>query len=311
LRQDPRVIDVSPKVMTQVFFRTGAIEMAGVVNGVDVVAEEKLFHFSEYVIEGNMYDLATVTNCVFIGKGIAQKMMVNVGDVIQVTAPNGEITSLKIGGILQFGLSDVDDTQSYASLQTVQKLLGETASYVTDLNVKLKDINIAPDLAKEFAKTYEVDTIDIQTANSQFETGSTVRSIISYAVGITLLIVAGFGVYNILNMMIYEKMDSIAILKATGFSGADVKAIFISLSMIIGITGGICGLLFGFGLSVVIDNIPFNTAALPTIKTFPIYYTGIHYVIGIVFSIVTTYIAGLFPARKAGRIDPVVIIRGK
>jgi lipoprotein-releasing system permease protein len=58
--------------------------------------------------------------------------------------------------------------------------------------------------------------MDYQTANSQFETGSTVRSI-SYSVGIVLLIVAGFGIYNILNMMIYEKMDSIAILKAQGF----------------------------------------------------------------------------------------------
>lgn len=89
---------------------------------------------------------------------------------------------------------------------------------------------MAPEAAKEYRTKFSVDAIDAQTANSQFETGSNVRSIISYAVGITLLIVAGFGIYNILNMMIYEKMDSIAILKATGFSGNDVKWIFISLS---------------------------------------------------------------------------------
>ena len=53
--------------------------------------------------------------------------------------------------------------------------------------------------------------MDIQTANSQFETGSFIRSLISYAVGITLLIVAGFVIYNILNMMIYEKMDSVTL----------------------------------------------------------------------------------------------------
>jgi lipoprotein-releasing system permease protein len=56
-------------------------------------------------------------------------------------------------------------------------------------------------------------------------------------VGIVLLVVAGFGIYNILNMMIYEKMDSIAILKATGFPVT--TWIFISLSIIIGLTGGI------------------------------------------------------------------------
>jgi len=126
-----------------------------------------------------------------------------------------------------------------------------------------------------------------------------------------LLVVAGFGIYNILNMMIYEKMDTIAILKATGFSGRDVKNVFLVIALTIGFFGGLAGLLFGFGLSVVIDNIPFNTTALPTIKTFPINYNPMFYMIGAVFSLITTYFAGWFPARKASKIDPVIIIRGK
>jgi lipoprotein-releasing system permease protein len=112
-------------------------------------------------------------------------------------------------------------------------------------------------------------------------------------------------------MMIFEKMDSIAILKATGFSGSDVKWIFISLSMIIGLTGGVFGLLFGFAFTVIIDNIPFNTASLPTISTYPINYDPLFYIIGISFAIITTGIAGFFPAMKASKIDPVEIIRGK
>jgi lipoprotein-releasing system permease protein len=112
-------------------------------------------------------------------------------------------------------------------------------------------------------------------------------------------------------MMIFEKMDSIAILKATGFSGSDVKKIFMYIAISIGIFGGLVGLLLGFGLSTVIDNIPFNTPALPTIKTFPINYNPKFYLTGMVFSFFTTYFAGWFPARKASKIDPVIIIRGK
>jgi lipoprotein-releasing system permease protein len=111
--------------------------------------------------------------------------------------------------------------------------------------------------------------------------------------------------------MIYEKMDSIAILKATGFSGSDVKQIFLFLSMIIGVSGGLTGLLLGFALSSIVDSIPFVTAALPRITTFPVNFNPVYYSIGIVFALVTTYIAGLFPARKAASIDPVIIIRGK
>jgi lipoprotein-releasing system permease protein len=112
-------------------------------------------------------------------------------------------------------------------------------------------------------------------------------------------------------MMIYEKMDSIAILKATGFSGSDVKNIFTFIALSIGFFGGLFGLLFGNLMSRIVDNIPFRTAALPTIKTFPVNYDLKYYLIGISFSLITTYFAGLFPSRKASKIDPVVIIRGK
>src|SRR5690606_10603514 len=115
----------------------------------------------------------------------------------------------------------------------------------------------------------------------QFETGTTVRNLITYAVSITLLIVAGFGIYNILNMFIYEKMNDIAILKATGFSGKDVQMIFMSQAMIIGVTGGIFGLVLGLVLTNIISHIPFNTEALPTIKTYPINFNYWFYVIGI------------------------------
>jgi lipoprotein-releasing system permease protein len=233
------------------------------------------------------------------------------GDVIKVTTSRGELTSLKIVGICQFGLTEVDNTFSYTSLATAQKLLGETQAYITDIQVKLKEIKWAPAVALEYKKKFGVDAMDIQTANAQFETGSGARTVISYAVGITLLMVAGFGIYNILNMMIYEKMDSIAILKATGFSGSDVKWIFISLSLIIGLIGGVSGLVFGYLISALIDLAPFHSASIPTISTYPVNYNPLYYLIGISFALFTTTIAGLFPALKASKVDPVVIIRGK
>ncbi len=311
LKNDKRVFGVSPKVTAQVFYNIGNIDINGVINGIDVESEAKLFHFQDYVSQGNYMDLKNVPNSIILGKAAADKMQAVIGDVIQVTTPRGDRQSLKVVGYFQSGLADLDKVQSYASLGTTQKLLGKPVSYITDINVKLFDILAAPALALEYKKLFETDAEDIQTANSQFETGSSVRTIISYAVGITLLIVAGFGIYNILNMMIYEKMDSIAILKATGFSGNDVKRIFITIAISIGFFGGLFGLIFGFLLSNLIDQIPFNTAALPTIKTYPVNYNPKFYMIGIAFSLVTTYLAGLFPARKASKIDPVDIIRGK
>ena len=273
--------------------------------------ENRLFLFSEYVVEGDYQDLKNVPNSIVLGKGAAEKILANVGDNIQVTTSKGERVQLKVVGYFQSGIQDIDKVQSYVSLATAQKLLGESNSYITDIQVKLKDMSLAPEIAKEYKQIYEVEAVDIQTANAQFETGTAIRTLISYAVGITLLIVAGFGIYNILNMMIYEKMDTIAILKATGFSGKDVKRVFITIALTIGIFGGLFGLFFGYLISSGIDNIPFKTEALPTIKTYPINYDPRYYLIGGIFSVVTTYFAGYFPSRKASKVDPVVIIRGK
>jgi lipoprotein-releasing system permease protein len=311
IKQDARVLGVAPKINAQVFYNVGTIDLTGVINGIDPDEENRLFMFSDYVTRGNYLDLKNIPNSIILGKGVADKMAANIGDVVQVTTSKGERLQLKVVGFFQSGLQDLDKVQSYCSISTTQKLLGVSSNYITDVQVKLKDILQAPAMAKEYQRYYETDAIDIQQANSQFETGSSIRTIISYAVGVTLLIVAGFGIYNILNMMIYEKMDSIAIMKAIGFSGKDVNLIFIFIALSIGVFGGILGLLVGFGMSNIIDNIPFNTESLPTVKTYPINYNPSFYIIGAIFSLVTTYFAGYFPSKKASKIDPVIIIRGK
>ncbi len=311
LRKDDRVLGVAPKILAQVFYNVGTINLTGVINGIDIDAENKLFAFESYVVAGNFINLKYIPNSIVLGKGAAETMLVDIGDMVQITTAKGDHVQLKVVGFFQSGVVEIDKVQSYTSIATAQKLLGESNNYITDIQVKLKDILQAPSLAKEYHQLYQTEAIDIQTANSQFETGSFIRTLISYAVGITLLIVAGFGIYNILNMMIYEKMDTIAILKATGFSGKDVRWIFIAIALTIGIFGGALGLLFGLGVSSIIGQIPFKTAALPTIKTYPINYNIVFYIIGGVFSIITTYLAGFFPARKASKVDPVIIIRGK
>jgi lipoprotein-releasing system permease protein len=112
-------------------------------------------------------------------------------------------------------------------------------------------------------------------------------------------------------MFIYEKMDDIAILKATGFSGNDVQKIFILQAMLIGLVGGVFGLLLGYSISYLISISPFETEAMPNLKTFPVNFNPVFYLIGILFALTATFFAGYLPARKAKNIDPVEIIRGK
>lgn len=311
LEKDTRVKGVTPQVAAKVFYLAGSNELNGVVNGILPIKEEAFYNFGDYILEGTPQSLVRDRNGILLGAGIAKKMSLSVGDRIQVSTTSGGIFPLRIVGIFQSGLAEIDNVQSYVNLKMAQQLMGEGNNYITDINVKLHDINTAPELSKTFARQFEVTAIDINTANAQFETGTSIRNMITYAVSITLLIVAGFGIYNILNMLIYEKMNDIAILKATGFSGGDVRLIFISQALVIGFIGGLLGLLIGYGVSVLIDNAPFETEALPTVKTFPVNFNPMYYVVGIIFAMVSTFLAGYLPARKAQKIDPVEIIRGQ
>lgn len=310
LNSDKKVRGALPEVKAQIFYLAGNIDLGGNLSGVDILGEANLFNLKDYITKGSPVDLKNTTNGILLGAGVAKKMSVDVGDRIQISTVKGETFPLKIVGIYQSGIAEIDNIQSFANLTTVQKILGEPENYITDINVKLRDINQAPAMAKNIEQQYDLKAIDINTANAQFETGSSIRNLITYAVSITLLIVAGFGIYNILNMLIYEKMNDIAILKATGFSGSDVQSIFMSQALIIGVIGGGVGLIIGYVLSSIIDRIPFNTEALPTITTYPINYNPWYYLIGVVFALIATFLAGYFPSLKAKKIDPVHVITG-
>lgn len=310
LKKDDKVMGATPQLHANIFYLSGSIELGGNLVGVDIMEEARLYNMRDYIVEGSAEALKNSENGILLGAGLAKKMSLSTGDRVQVSTIKGDVFPLKIVGIYQSGIAEIDNIRSFANLKSVQRILGEAQNYVTDINVKLQDMGQAPAMANVLSKQFKIKATDINEANAQFETGSNIRNLITYAVSITLLIVAGFGIYNILNMLIYEKMKDIAILKATGFSGGDVQLIFMSQAMIIGALGGILGLVIGYGLSVLIDNVAFETEALPTITTYPINYNMGYYIIGITFALLSTFIAGWLPSNKAKRIDPVRIIRG-
>lgn len=310
LKKDANVKGATPQLRAQVFYLSGSIELGGNLVGVDIMEEVRLSNIRDNIVEGTPEALKNNENGILLGAGLAKKMSLSVGDRVQVSTVAGNIFPLKIVGIYQSGIAEIDNIQSFTNLKTVQRILGEAENYITDINVKLLNIAAAEPMAERLQQQFDIKATDINEANAQFETGSNIRNLITYAVSITLLIVAGFGIYNILSMLIYEKMKDIAILKATGFSGKDVQLIFMSQAMIIGFIGGLLGLLIGFALTVLIDNAPFETEALPTITTYPVNYKLGYYAIGIVFALISTFVAGYLPSNKAKRIDPVRIIRG-
>ena len=310
LKKDPQVAAVAPLLSTQVFYNYGPVQINGYIEGVNIIEEARLYNLDEKMVEGKTEDLLTSDNGILMGSGLAQKLNVRTGDLVSLATPYGSTMRFRIVGIFKIGIGTIDNIKSYVNLSSVQQLLGKDKSYITDINVKLKDNKKAVALSKEFGSKYGSKAEDWETSNASVTAGNTVRNTLTFVVSITLLVVAGFGIYNIMNMTIANKMKDIAILKAEGFARRDIVEIFLTQSLVIGFLGAFSGILLGFLLSYGLSRVPFPSNEFIGLKYFPVIFNPKHYVFGIVFGVMTTFIAGLMPSIKASRIDPVAILRG-
>jgi lipoprotein-releasing system permease protein len=133
-----------------------------------------------------------------------------------------------------------------------------------------------------------------------------VQKLIGNFVAVSILIVAGFGIYNILNMLIFEKIKDIAILKVIGYTSIDIREIFLLQSLFIGVIGATGGIFLAYIFSYLVSLIPVHLGYL---NHLPMDYSVSFYIYGFVFGILTAIAGTILPARFAGRIDPEKIIR--
>lgn len=310
IENDVNVLGVSAQISTQVFYNYGPTPIPGIVVGVNILDEDKLYNLKSKMIQGDMESLMTTNDGLLLGKGLADKMNLNIGDHVNVTTPQGNTQLMRIVGIFKTNIGAIDNIRSYAAISTVQTLMNKDNRYITDIHVKLKDLNLAKYYSKQYESQYAYKSEDWEQANATILSSFIIRNVLTMVVVTTLLVVAGFGIYNIMNMTIYDKMKDIAILKATGFEQKDIVQVFLFQAIFIGIMGGVAGLSLGFMLSYILSVTPFDAGEFLSVDTFPVNMDPKFYLFGLMFGILTTIFAGYFPSRKASKIDPVVILRG-
>lgn len=307
IRNNPAIIAVSPQVHTNVIYANGVVEQNGTISGVNILEQDIMFDITSTMIAGTVKDLNNTPNGIIIGNGLAKNLNIQKGDNVTVTTSNGSLKVLQVVGIFETTIKNVDQTKSYANVAVVQQLMRKDRSFITEIYINIKNHEQASIISEEMARQTGYEAESWQSANEQSLAARMIRDVIANSVVITILIVAGFGIYNILNMTIYEKIKEIAILKATGFAGNHIIGIFIQQALFIGLIGGMLGIALGWLLSFIVSKFYIG---LGNVEYLPIAFEWRHYIQGFLFGVVTSFFAGYIPAVKASKVDPVKIIRG-
>ncbi len=303
--KQPEVTVVTPQVSVNVFYNNGKSQISGLAIGIKPEEANVMYNIKSFMVEGNFDLLKSNPNGIIIGSGIAEKMNAKIGDNINLTSSKSVNKTYKVVGIFKTNNSKVDKSNSYVNLASSQQLLKEGASYITDINVNIIDPEKAKAIAEKISNITGYKAEGWKEANETFMAANKMRKMIITFVSLTILLVAGFGIYNILNMTVSQKINDIAILKAMGFKGKDVIRIFVTQAVTIGIMGVIGGMIMATVLITFLKKVYVGG----DIGYFPIDYEPSKYLQGVVIGLVITFFAGYIPAKKAAQVDPVTIFR--
>lgn len=294
----------------------GGRQLSGVaVKGLNA---DDIKFMGKLVKEGDIDSLNRKGN-VLIGKELAKHLGLLYGDIFSVMIPFGgvspmgavpETVRVKVGGIFETGMYEIDNTLIIMPLKDVEDIMGPG---VTGIEVKLKDVYRANEVRRAIAKRlgsgyFGRTWIEM---NRNLFSALKLEKIAMFIILALIIFVASFNIISSLIMTVMEKKKDIAILKALGAKKKSIMKIF----MVEGITIGICGALFGsvggYGICEIIRR--YKIIKLPEdvyyINALPVKISLFDVFLVASVTTVICILATLYPSYKASKIDPVETLR--
>jgi lipoprotein-releasing system permease protein len=302
-------IIASPMLAGQALVSFAGKDIGVTLNGM-IPAEIKVVSTIEkYMVDGTIDDLLSNPDGIVIGQELARKLALSKGENITVSSTAGQSRTFKILGIFRTGRANYDAGQAFVTLKRVQALLNRP-NRVNNIIIKLQDPYQARQVAAEIESRIGYKSLSWQEANEDLMNTLIIRNTIMYTVVSAVLIVAAFGIYNVISTVVMEKLRDISILKSVGFYARDIKRIFLIQGILLGLVGTLIGLPLGSAIMSGMMQIRFKPPGATEIIQMPIDWGWRQFAIAAAFAMTAATLAALLPARKAAHVQPVDILRG-
>ncbi|MEY2530133.1 MAG: lipoprotein-releasing system permease protein [Verrucomicrobiota bacterium] len=308
-RQFSNVVSCSPVLHGTLSARAGFENATVDLFGIDPALHLQTTDLSHQIVEGSFEDFRNNPNSVILGSKLASTLDVTAGETVQLLPPGGEYRRLLVTAVARSGVGSIDQSRIYSHARVAQTLLHKP--YTTSMIIyKLHDPQGAQDLARHFETLFQHDAQSWQEREGgTLQLFMTLR--VSAAITVSLIILlAGFGIFNVLTMTVLSKVKEIAILRSMGYRRIDISAIFLWQGAMIAVAGSIIGCIFGALVTWGISHIPIHIRGLLYANHFLVTWDWRHYMWATLLAVVAVTLASYVPARRAAQLPPVETLRG-
>lgn len=302
-------VKASPVLAGQVLVNFAGQDKSITLNGMRPAEIKGVTTIEANMTRGSVDDLIANRDGIIIGQALAKTLALNFGDNLTVAATTGQVRTFKVIGFFRTGRQSYDNSQAFVDLKRVQALLGRS-NRANTIIMKVANPKDAQGLAERIEARIGYKTVSWQEASEDLMKTLAIRNTIMYTVVSAVLLVAAFGIYNVISTVVMEKHRDIAILKSMGFYAADVQKIFLIQGVLLGIAGSLAGLPLGMAFMAGLMQIRFKPPGATETINMPIDWSAPQFLIATAFAMVAAILAAFLPARKGAKVQPVDILRG-
>jgi len=308
IKRFPDVTGVSAVLRGNVVVQSATKEDSGQVFGIDLDDHLAVSDLGNQIVIGSMEDFRNTPSGVIFGSVLANRLGIRPGDSVLISYA-GLMTRFRVSAIYETGVGDIDKVRIFMHMDEARLLLRRTSG-CTYLQIAVRDMNKAPDIAAQIQLTIGHKTTSWQEREVQWLSIFQFLGIMSFIVVVTIIVVAGLGMFNTLVMIVMEKTREIAILRSMGFTRADIAFVFMAQGALVLVVGVLAGWGIGALATWGVSSVPFRITTIFATSHIPVAWKYAHYIGAAVASLVVVSIASWVPARRAARLEPAAIIRG-
>lgn len=305
---DPGVIAVSPVVEGQGILARGEKRLSVSVTGVVPELHNEVVEIQEKLVEGRFHGLNGGE--VAVGYKLAEDFALRLGDKVRITSSEGNVGDYAVAGIFDTGFAAVDGRTVFVTLRDAQSLF-QLGTAVTSIGLKLRAIFEADELAARLRTQVPYEANSWMRDNQTLLSGLRAQSQSSNLIIAFTVVASGFGIASILIMAVVSKLREIGIYKAIGATRRQILTTFALQGTLLAILGSLVGTLMGVGLSLLLMQARMTASATGrTIEVFPMLLTGGLVATAVAVATGVGFVASLYPAWRAARVNPIDVIRG-